>query len=90
MNARHVQTLRAPAGRARGVNAGPRLTSKASLRHPSQVSIFPLSMPRIAVLVLALGLVVACGDPPPSKYPTQAFYVEDSRLGPDDQLDIAV
>ena len=90
MNARRVQTLRAPAARPWGMNAGPGVTSKPSLRHPSDVSIFPMSMPRIVALALALGLVVACGDPPPSKYPTQAFYVEDTRLGPDDQLDIAV
>ena len=90
MNAPRVQTLRAPAARPWGMNAGPGVTSKPSLRHPSDVSIFPMSMPRIVALALALGLVVACGDPPPSKYPTQAFYVEDTRLGPDDQLDIAV
>lgn len=90
MNARRVQTLRAPARGPRGMNAGPVATSKPSLRHPSDVSMFPMSMPRIVALALVVGLVAACGDPPPSKYPTQAFYVEDSRLGPDDQLDIAV
>lgn len=43
----------------------------------------------LAVLA-ALTLGVACGDPPPSNYPTQAFYLEDSGLGADDQLEITV
>lgn len=48
-------------------------------------------MPRSAVWSLLVVLAtVACGDPPPSRYPTQSFYAEDTRLGPDDQLDIAV
>lgn len=46
-------------------------------------------------LALALALAVAslgasCGDPPPSNYPIQSFYVEDTTLGPADQLDIVV
>src|SRR3954468_4376521 len=51
-------------------------------------------MPARAALVLlaslALATITACGDPTPSKYPTQPFYVEDSTLGADDQLDITV
>ncbi len=48
-------------------------------------------MPRLALLVLAALLaLVACGDPPPSNYPTQALYLEDTRLGPDDELEITV
>lgn len=47
-------------------------------------------MPRSVVLSLVVLLAAACGDPPPSRYPTQSFYAEDTRLGPDDQLDIAV
>ncbi len=48
-------------------------------------------MPRSVVWSLLVVLAaVACGDPPPSRYPTQSFYAEDTRLGPDDQLDIAV
>jgi protein involved in polysaccharide export with SLBB domain len=41
-------------------------------------------------VLLVAGLIAGCGDPPPSNYPTQSFYVEDTRLGPDDQLDIVV
>lgn len=41
-------------------------------------------------LATAVTLGGACGDPPPSNYPTQPFYVEDSGLGADDQLDITV
>ncbi len=44
---------------------------------------------RLFILLVAL-TAVACGDPTPSQYPSQRFYAEDSRLGPDDQLDIAV
>ncbi|MBK9034558.1 MAG: polysaccharide export protein [Myxococcales bacterium] len=48
-------------------------------------------MPRVAlVLILAVSLIAACGDPTPSRYPTQSFYTEDTRLGPDDQLDVMV
>ena len=47
-------------------------------------------MVRIVVIALVAGLIAGCGDPTPSKYPSQAFYAEDTRLGPDDQLDIAV
>jgi len=42
----------------------------------------------VSVALLAAGS--ACGDPPPSNYPTQPFYAEDSRLGPEDQLEITV
>lgn len=44
----------------------------------------------LLVVIAALTLASACGDPPASKYPTQAFYVEDSTLGADDQLEITV
>jgi polysaccharide export outer membrane protein len=44
---------------------------------------------RILAVAVAFALV-ACGDPPPSKYPTQKYYTEDTYLGPEDQLDIAV
>lgn len=47
-------------------------------------------MPWSVVLSLVVLLAAACGDPPPSRYPTQSFYAEDTRLGPDDQLDVAV
>lgn len=38
----------------------------------------------------SLALTAGCGDPTPSKYPTQSFYTEDSSLGADDQLEITV
>lgn len=47
-------------------------------------------MPRIVAVLLVAACLTACGDPPPSRYPTQSFYAEDTRLGPDDQLDISV
>ena len=49
-------------------------------------------MPARALLAVIACLVLAsaCGDPPASKYPTQSFYVEDSTLGADDQLEITV
>ena len=63
--------------------------SVAPLPTPS----YPLDrMPVRALLVVMslLALVAACGDPAPSKYPTQPTVVEDSSLGPDDQLEITV
>lgn len=42
------------------------------------------------VWVLALVGVFACKDPSPSNYPAQSFYLEDTRLGPEDQLEITV
>jgi protein involved in polysaccharide export with SLBB domain len=44
----------------------------------------------VIVSLAALSLGAHCGDPTASKYPTQAFYVEDSTLGADDQLEITV
>jgi polysaccharide export outer membrane protein len=44
----------------------------------------------LAALAAVVALGGACGDPPPSNYPTQPFYVEDSSLGADDQLEITV
>jgi protein involved in polysaccharide export with SLBB domain len=41
-------------------------------------------------LVVALLSIAACGDPPPSNYPSQGYYLEDSTLGADDQLDVTV
>lgn len=45
-------------------------------------------MPRILIVLVVL--LTACGDPPPSNYPTQALYLEDTRLGPEDELEITV
>ncbi|MEZ4401402.1 MAG: polysaccharide biosynthesis/export family protein [Kofleriaceae bacterium] len=47
-------------------------------------------MPRLVALVAAVALGTACGDPPPSNYPTQSYFLEDNQLGPDDQLDVVV
>ncbi len=44
----------------------------------------------LLALIASLALFSACGDPPASKYPTQPFYVADSTLGADDQLEITV
>jgi polysaccharide export outer membrane protein len=44
----------------------------------------------ITAAIVAVSLGAHCGDPRPSNYPTQPFYVEDSSLGADDQLDITV
>jgi protein involved in polysaccharide export with SLBB domain len=48
------------------------------------------SLALAALLAAAVVLGGACGDPTPSKYPTQPFYVEDATLGADDQLEITV
>ena len=45
---------------------------------------------RFALVALFAIACNACGDPPPSNYPTQSYYVEDTRLGPSDQLDVVV
>jgi polysaccharide export outer membrane protein len=34
--------------------------------------------------------VASCGDPPPSKYPVQQVFVEDTSLGPRDQFEVRV
>jgi protein involved in polysaccharide export with SLBB domain len=43
----------------------------------------------VSALVLAMGLA-GCGDPPPSEYPTQQVYVEDTTLGPGDVFEVRV
>ena len=40
--------------------------------------------------LLTLALFSACSDPPPSKYPTQQVFVEDTKLGPRDLFEIRV
>jgi protein involved in polysaccharide export with SLBB domain len=42
------------------------------------------------VWILFALLIIACGDPPPSNYPTQSLYLEDTGLGPEDELEITV
>ena len=41
-------------------------------------------------LALCATFALACGDPPPSKYPSQQVYVEDTTLGIGDQFDVRV
>jgi polysaccharide export outer membrane protein len=45
---------------------------------------------RLIWLSLLVSTLAACGDPPPSNYPTQSIYAEDTRLGPEDELEITV
>jgi polysaccharide export outer membrane protein len=35
-------------------------------------------------------LAPGCGDPPPSEYPTQQMYIEDTTLGPGDVFEVRV
>lgn len=48
------------------------------------------SMAASMVAVGALVATAACGDPPPSEYPTQQVYVEDTTLGPGDIFAVRV
>jgi polysaccharide export outer membrane protein len=41
-------------------------------------------------LLVAAGLLLACGDPPPSKYPTVAYDLRNATLGPGDSFDMRV
>jgi polysaccharide export outer membrane protein len=43
----------------------------------------------VALLFVAAG-VAACGDPPPSTYPTQPVHAEDGALGPGDDFTVRV
>lgn len=49
-----------------------------------------MSFARQLCLFAACCLVLGCGDPPPSKYPTQQTYVEDTSLGPGDVFEVRV
>ncbi len=49
-----------------------------------------MSVRSCLVLFAALCSLAACGNPPPSNYPSQGYYLEDSSLGADDQLDVTV
>jgi polysaccharide export outer membrane protein len=42
---------------------------------------------RLAIVAL---LAAACGDPPPSKYPTQPYDIGDATLGPGDAFDMRI
>lgn len=39
---------------------------------------------------LLLAILAACSDPPPSKYPTQQVFLEDTKLGPRDLFEVRV
>jgi protein involved in polysaccharide export with SLBB domain len=47
-------------------------------------------LPRVLVVGVLFGVTASCGDPPPSNYPTQSVYVEDSTLAAGDVIDIRV
>lgn len=50
-----------------------------------------LRSPRSKILAIAVALLApACSDPPPSEYPTQQAYVEDTTLGPTDIFEVRV
>ena len=42
------------------------------------------------VLLAACSIAVGCGDPPPSKYPTQQSYVKDTTLAAGDVFEVRV
>jgi len=44
----------------------------------------------VFALMSAFCLVASCGDPPPSKYPSQQTFVEDTTLGPGDLFEVRV
>ena len=44
----------------------------------------------LATMLAALFALPACGDPPPSKYPTQEVFVEDTTLGIGDEFLVRV
>jgi protein involved in polysaccharide export with SLBB domain len=50
----------------------------------------PLTKLHLLVMALAMTALAACGDPPPSEYPTQQVYVEDTTLGPGDIFEVRV
>ncbi|MCP4447223.1 MAG: polysaccharide export protein [Myxococcales bacterium] len=45
---------------------------------------------RCTLAILILILAGSCGDPPPSEYPTQEVYLEDTTLGAGDIFDVRV
>ena len=50
----------------------------------------PIPIRLLAVATLLVTAVPACGDPPPSRYPEQQVYVEDTTLGPGDIFEVRV
>jgi polysaccharide export outer membrane protein len=49
-----------------------------------------LALPRIGLLYAVLAVLAGCSDPPPSEYPTQQVYVEDTTLGAGDMFEVRV
>lgn len=49
-----------------------------------------LVLPRISLLYVVLAGLAGCSDPPPSQYPTQQVYVEDTTLGVGDVFEVRV
>jgi protein involved in polysaccharide export with SLBB domain len=49
-----------------------------------------LAPPRIGLLLGVLAGLAACSDPPPSQYPAQQVYVEDTTLGVGDVFEVRV
>lgn len=49
----------------------------------------PCSQACLLAVAVALAMA-ACGDPPPSQYPAQHVYTEDTTLGPGDIFDVRV
>lgn len=49
----------------------------------------PISL-RILALAVALSGCASCSDPPPSEYPSQQVYAEDTTLGPGDVFEVRV
>lgn len=45
---------------------------------------------RVVLVVSVWVGIVGCGDPPPSKYPSQEVNVEDTSLGPGDVFEVRV
>lgn len=49
-----------------------------------------LVLPRISLLYVVLAGLAGCSDPPPSQYPRQQVYVEDTTLGAGDVFEVRV
>jgi protein involved in polysaccharide export with SLBB domain len=45
---------------------------------------------RVLLIAAALGGCASCADPPPSEYPSQQVYREDTTLGPGDLFEVRV
>jgi polysaccharide export outer membrane protein len=66
-----------------------RPSSRARVGAPGRFARRRASVIAVIALALASGSL-GCGDPPPSEYPMQQVYVEDTTLGPGDVFDVRV